>query len=643
MPRKRRIAKRRSGTRLPRLRALLADGEPWRGPVSGVSESGLLTDLLTGHDFFGDGFRGDREAMAAMWEVLRREAMDAFDRHAPAGAREPWALLHLDRKVKVEPQRIVTLAGVRYWFDEHAADRVVTFFRSYIRHIEGRTPGELFDPLPWQEEWLRELYGWKRPDGLRRYRDAYLEVAKKNGKSFKVSGCCLYHLLADGEVRPKVFGLAADRTQARIVYNAAKSIVEADPRLSSVCEVFRHRMEGRITQGEYQVMSAEAYTKHGVNAAAWVFDELHAQPTRDLWDVLDGAGTARAQPMRISITTAGWDRNSICWERREEARETLKDPAYNPRLYPKIFTMMKEGPKGEETPPTREEWSKLETWRPANPSMGAAFEEEKITDLIAEALRNPARENVILRLHGNVWTRLEVRLIPFPDWDECGGDFDPAAYPCVGSAIDLAHTNDISAWLRLYDLGEDVLGLVGTYWIPEADIELRTQRDKVPYQLWAQRGLVNVTPGDVTDFDRIRDHIEAQTDSRWRTGSEKCPFWIAYDRRFATQLVTQLTGRGYRMIPYGQSFNDMAAPTQELIRRTLSRQIAHRGDPVLRWMATNAAGEQSPEGHVRVVKAKSTERVDGIVASVMALGWWMRQPKAGPSRYEDPDSELLLI
>ena len=641
MPRKRRIKKRkrRATASVSTFRWLVQAGDPWKRPVPGISAASCLTELLTGHDFFGVGYRGDDKARRVAWDVLRDDVLTARERYAPESPL-PWAHRVYDLAEAPPKLKTVTVGGETFTFDPVAAERVVLFFEGYLCHTEGGHSGKPFALMPFQRELLSDFYGWKREDGTRRFADLHLEIPKKNGKSALVSGLSLYHLLADGESKPRVLAFAADRDNARIVFDVAADMVSMSPILSKVAIAQKHKILGRFNRGELKVQSAESYTKHGLNASATIFDELHAQPDRKLWDTLDGAGAARDQPVRLVITTAGWDRNSICWERRERALATLRDPSYDPHLLAKIFTAATDGEDGHR-PPTK--WNDPELWARANPGMGVTFRADYLAAKAREAEQEPARLNSFLQLHLNCWTEQAVRLIPMDKWDRCS-TLVPTDARCLGSGLDLAHTRDCSSWTRIYEMDGDVIGVAADHWIPEADIRRRSERDRVPYDLWARQGRVQSTPGNVTDFSAIRMFILDSTDSSWRdTSDEQRPF-IAYDRRFATQLVTELSEEGFLMIPFGQGWNDMSAPTEEIVRRTLAGKIAHGGDPVLRWMASNAAADVSAEGHQKLAKARSNERIDGISALAFALGWHMRQPSQPfQSRWDDPDAEFITF
>lgn len=507
------------------------------------------------------------------------------------------------------------------YFDEHAALAAERFFERVLRHTKGRWAGEPFVLQPWQrDQIIRPLFGWKRRDGSRRYRRAYIEIPRKQGKSTISSGVALLLLLGDGEPGAEIYSAAADRPQAAIVFEQAKQFVEGSPLLSRELRVYRNHIEAPKTNSVYRVLSADAFTKHGLNAHGIVFDELHAQPNRELWDVLTTSMGARRQPLMLAITTAGYDRNSICWEQHEHARRVIADPAFDPEYFAYIAAA-----------DDADDWTSPATWRKANPSLNVTVTEDYLAAECARALASPAYQNTFRRLYLNQWTQQETRWIDMRAWDECGKTAigDLAGRTCYGG-LDLASTTDIAALVLAFPPTGDgePMTLLPFFWIPQDAMIERERRDRVPYSTWMQQGLVEATPGNVIDYAYIRNRINELSglyDLRE----------VAYDPWNATQLSVELIGDGINMIEMRQGFASLSAPSKELMRLILSGNVAHGGNAVLRWMADNVTARQDPAGNVRPDKAKSTGRIDGIVAAVMAIGRAMlADADAGRSVYE---------
>jgi len=512
---------------------------------------------------------------------------------------------------------IATSQGIQYHYDTEAAERAVDFFRIFLRHVKGEWAGQPLKLSPWQaDEVIRPLFGWQRPDGTRRYRTAYIEVPRKQGKSTLAAGIGLYLTFADGEPGAEIYSAASDRDQAAIVFDLARQMVDQSPQLRKRSSTYRRSIVVPISASVYKVLSAEAYSKHGLNAHGIIFDELHAQPSRDLWDVLTTSTGARRQPLVVAITTAGWDRNSICWEQHEYAERVrdgiIEDPTFLPVLY------SAEGL----------DWQSPEAWAKACPSLGVTVKLGYLAAECRKAQETPGFQNTFRRLYLNEWTQQADRWLNMTTWDECAGTATPLEGPlspleprvpldslqgrrCF-AGLDLSSTTDISSFVLVFPDGGHV-DVLAWHWIPAESSERRAERDRVPFPVWIRQGHVEPTEGNVVDYDVLRERINA-------LGKVYDIQEIAIDRWNSTQLQTQLIGDGFTVVPFGQGYASMSAPSKELEKLVVSRSLRHGGNPVLRWMASNVAIETDAAGNIKPSKAKSRERIDGIVALVMALG-----------------------
>jgi len=511
-----------------------------------------------------------------------------------------------------------------FYFDKKAAERAVRFFEHYIVHIKGKWAGEPFTLERWQKnDIITPLFGCKRPDGSRQYRTCYIEIPRKNGKSSLCSGIALYLLYADNEPSAEVYSAAADTKQAAIVFNVAKGMAMASKSLMSRGQIYRNSIFIPRTASAYQVLSADAYTKHGLNAHGIIFDELHAQPNRELWDVLATSTGARTQPLTVAITTAGFDRNSICWELHEYARRIKEGVIEDDSFLPVIYAA-DEG----------DDWRDPKTWRKANPNIGVSISEDYLKRECAKAENVPAYENTFRRLHLNQWTQQESRWLPMAAWEACGGQVIPEMLkgkPCY-AGLDLSSTTDITALVLAFPV-DGAVKLLSYFWIPGDNILERAKRDHVPYDLWVKQGLVYATDGNVIDYSFIVAKI-AELRKQYALKE------IAFDRWGAAKIVQELTELGVAVVPFGQGFASMAGPSKELLRLVLAGKLEHGGNPVMRWMADNAVVKTDPAGNIKPDKAKSTQRIDGIVAAVMALDRAMRHG-AGHSVYESRGITIL--
>ena len=507
-------------------------------------------------------------------------------------------------------------------FDERKARRVVRFIEA-LRHTKGEFHGQPFHLLPWQEKIIRDVFGTVRDDDptMRQYTTAYIEIPKKNGKSELGAAIALNMLINDDEWKAEVYSCASDRQQAAIVFDVAVDMVRQSPALMKRVKIIpsTRRMIYQPTGSIYQVLSSEVATKHGLNVSACIFDELHTQPTRALYDVMtQGSGDARRQPLWFFLTTAGTDRNSICWEVHQKALDILEGRKNDPRFYPVLFGL-----------PDEADWTSEENWYRANPSLDHTITIDKVRDAFRKAQETPADENQFRQLRLNQWVKQSVRWMPMDKWDECGGVVDP--YALEGRAcyagLDLSSTSDLTALVLVFPPTSEDEPYIALpfFWLPEETLSLRVRRDHVPYDQWARRGFIQTTEGNVVHYGFIERFI-CELGERYDIRE------IAHDRWNATMMVQTLEDDGFTMVPFGQGFKDMSPPTKELMRIVLEHKLCHGGHPVLRWNMDNAFVRTDPAGNLKLDKEKSTEKVDGAVALVMALDRAMKN-QGGDSVY----------
>lgn len=526
----------------------------------------------------------------------------------------------------------------QYVTDDGALERAVYFFEHCLSHTIGEWAGQPFILSEWQYEGIiKPLFGQVHGEtGLRRYRTAYVECPKKQGKSTIAAGIGLYLTYADREPGAEVYCVASDFEQAKIVFNQAKSMVMTDDVLSEMGELFASSIFVADTLSTFRVLSKAPKTKHGFNIHGLIFDELHTQPDRELWDTLTLGVAARRQPLVFAITTAGYDRTSICWELHEYARKVrdgiIADDTFLPVLYSgdeeenwhneDVWEKAQQHPNPEEWARTNY-WTFPSTWAAANPSYGVSVKADYLRQKCREAQESPALENSFKNLHLNIWTEQAVRFLPMEKWDSCNQmpiSLDSMAGKYCYAGLDLSSTTDISALVLLFPPQDDdpLYHALPYFWVPDDNIALRAKRDQVDYRTWVHEGLIFTTAGNVVDYDAIRAFIN----SLHETVEIK---EIPIDRWNSTQLQTQLANDGLTVVQFGQGFASMSAPTKELEKLVLSRSLNHSGHKVLRWMASNVAVRQDPAGNLKPDKAKSSEKIDGMVSLIMALGRAMVQ------------------
>ena len=514
-------------------------------------------------------------------------------------------------------------------YDKAAADFAVAFIES-LCHTKGTWAGKPFELIDWQEQIIRDLFGTLKPNGYRQFNTAYIEIPKKQGKSELAAAVALLLTCGDGEERAEVYGCTADRHQAAIVFDVAADMVRMCPALSKRVKILasQKRLIYTPTNSFYQVLSAEAYSKHGFNIHGVVFDELHTQPNRKLFDVMTkGSGDARMQPLYFLITTAGTDTHSICYETHQKAKDIIEGRKIDPTFYPVIYG-------ADES----DDWTNPKVWKKANPSLDITVGIDKVKAACESAKQNPGEENAFRQLRLNQWVKQAVRWMPMEKWDKCAFavyEDELEGRVCYGG-LDLSSTTDITAFVLVFppSLGgaasvprlgdgfatsccppldeEDKYIILPYFWIPEDNLTLRVNRDHVPYDVWERQGCLQTTEGNVVHYGFIEQFIE-------RLGERFNIREIAFDRWGAVQMVQNLEGMGFTVVPFGQGFKDMSPPTKELMKLVLEQKIAHGGHPVLRWNMDNIYIRTDPAGNIKADKEKSTEKIDGAVATIMAL------------------------
>lgn len=492
-------------------------------------------------------------------------------------------------------------------YDKAKADRAVKFIEN-LCHTKGKWAGKRFWLLPWQEQLIRDIFGIVKPDGYRQFRTAFVEICKKVGKSELAAAVALYLLYADNEPSAEVYGAAADRQQASIVFDVAKQMVEMSPALLKRSKLMTatKRIVNYGNSGYYQVLSAEVGGKHGFSVSGLVFDEIHTQPNRQLYDVLTkGSSDARQNPLHFIITTAGTDRHSIAYELHTKAVDILEGRRVDPTFYPVVYGLKDD-----------EDWEDEANWYKVNPSLGYTVDIERLRDAYQEAKQNPADEVTFKWLRLNMWVSSTVAWIPDAIFMKGNEEIDLAALEgrdCYGG-LDLSSTGDITALVLVFpprDEDEKYI-LLPFFWVPEETIPQRVKAASVPYDIWERQGYLLSTEGNVIHYDFIEKFINDLAEKY-----HICE--IAVDRWNATQMIQNLEGDGFTMVPFGQGFASMSGPTKDFYRLLMEGQIIHGGHPVLRWMAGNVVVDTDPAGNIKVTKAKSKEKIDGIVAAIMAL------------------------
>jgi phage terminase large subunit-like protein len=518
------------------------------------------------------------------------------------------------------------------YFDHLAAQRALDFF-GFLRHSKGEWGGQAFVLEPWQQFIVWVIFGWKRTDGLRRFRTTYVEVARKNGKSTLLAGIGLYLFFADGEPGAEVYCAATKKDQARIVFAEAVRMRDKSPALVKRIAKFRDNLNVIATSSKFEPLGSDEDTLDGLNIHAALVDELHAHKTRLLWDVLDTATSARRQPLMFAITTAGFDKQTICGKQHEYAEKVLEGIVEDDTFFAFIATL-----------DAGDDWADEENWPKANPNLNVSVKIDDLRRKAARAKQEPSALNSFLRLHLDVWTEQDTRWMPMEKWNQCVGydlkgrdaktlraEIESAleGRRCI-IGLDLSARIDITAVLALFPPTETDprWTLLPYFYVPEEKVAERVSHDRVPYDVWIREGFLYATEGNIVDYDIVKAKIESLR-SRYEVGE------IAFDPWNATQIAVDLGKAGATVVEFRQGFASMSEPTKHLMSLVLTKKLAHLGNPVLRWMASNLVVKQDEAGNLKPNKDKSTEKIDGIVAAIMAIGRAIsKPPDEGGSVYE---------
>lgn len=494
-----------------------------------------------------------------------------------------------------------------FYYDSEAGEKAVEFFPLFLKHYQGPLAGQPFELLDWQKVVVRDLFGWKRADGTRKYRTAYIEVPRKNGKSMWAAGIALYLLVADGEQGGQIYSAATTREQASLVYQMAAACVRADDDLSSCIKVRDSvkRMMHPKSNSFYRAIAADAAGSHGFNAHGIIFDEVHQQPDRELWDVLQTSTGARRQPLTLAITTAGHDRSSICYELHQYAKSIIAGLHTDESFYPVIFGADPD-----------EDWTDPEVWAKANPSLGHAVSVDYLQTECDKAKQNPAYENTFRNLHLNQWTEQQHRIIPMADWDTCGQEFSPSdllGTPCY-AGLDLASTRDVTALTLVWNR-EGTYYVKPYFWMPERAVDNRAGYDRATVQNFIDKGVIETTAGEEVNVYALANRLVDLIGEHQVTG-------LGFDPWNATALMQQLQDQGVPgdiLVKLPQTFSTYNEPFKKLVGLVASHKVCHGGNEVLRWMASNTAHKEDPSGNIRPDKGRSGDKIDGICALLMGM------------------------
>jgi phage terminase large subunit-like protein len=503
-----------------------------------------------------------------------------------------------------------------FYFDASKATWVVQFF-ALLRHSTGEFAGQPFVLSDWQIFIVGSLFGWKKiGTGYRRFSTAYIEICRKNGKTTLAGGIALLLLAFDDEPRAQIYCSATKKDQAKLLWNEAENMVRGTRGLASRIQCGKWALVHTASGSSFQYLGRDSKTLDGLNTHGNLVDEVHAHRARALWDVLITSTGSRRQPLTFAITTAGvYEPESLCWTLHRRAERVL-DNVVQDDCYFAFLTGLDEG----------DDFRDPAVWPKANPNLGVSIYPNALQEAVERTKSEPSELNAVLRLHFNQWTQQEKRWIPMDAWRKCEGETGQLAGRRCYGGLDLASTSDLNALVLAFEPVEEggMWDLLAHFWCPGDSVQKRVNRDLVPYDVWADQGFVTLTPGNVTDYTFIEHRVRELVKTY---GIQE----LAYDPYNATEIVTNLMNDGIQMVEFRQGYLSMNAPAKAFERLVMSNKIRTGGNPVLAWMANNAVISRDPAGNIKPDKARAREKIDGVVAAIMAIGRAMVAPK--PTRW----------
>jgi len=478
---------------------------------------------------------------------------------------------------------------------------------------------------------IGSLFGWVRADGARRFRTAYVEVAKKFGKSTIAAGVGLLLAFFDGEAGAEVYAAATKKEQAKIVWDEAKRMVLKSPGLRRRIQVRAANLHSLETASKFEPLGRDSDGLDGINPHGKIVDELHRHKNREIWDVLEQSSGSRRQPITFVITTAGVDDASICWEQHDYVVKVLEGDILDDTTFGYIATLDVCGTcraKGRAAPDDTcamcDQWTDERVWVKANPNYPLTPKPDDMRRLALEAQEKPAAQNAFKRLRLNIWTESLIRWLPADAWRACGTPLQPLRGRRGILGLDLSSTRDLTALLGVFEDDDGTYDVLARFWLPRENLAERVKRDRAPYDVWAREGFLALTDGEAVDYGFIKAEILGLPAREGFAITE-----VAYDPWNAFGVVQDLMDEGITCVPIRQGFGSLNAPSKALEALLAKRQLRHGGHPVLALHAANVVVETDPGGNIKPSKATSTGRIDGIAALVTALARAVVQPGAG--------------
>jgi len=556
---------------------------------------------------------------------------DPLERAAQYGRDVLTGKIVTGELVKLAVQRhdndLKTASTRGLFFCEESASRALRLF-SYLKHSKGEWAGTAIHLEPWQCWIIACVFGWKHEEtGKRRFQTVYEEIARKNGKTTKLAGIGCYGLTKDDEGGPEIYAAATKRDQAKILFDEASRMIKRSAPLRKRLDVQKHEILNPSNDGKFMPLSADGNTMDGLNPHFAVVDELHAHKTSEVWDVLISALGARSQPLMWAITTAGFNKNGICYEIRDYAIKVLKGVIEDDSFFSIIYTLDEKDYEGDN-------WKDPDNWIKANPNLGVSVSLDYLKKQAKKAEFMPTALVNFLTKHLNIWTTGASLWCNVEKWKQCYCGFNKINWNEVKEVymgLDLSSVSDLSSLGGIAIMRNGDWIAFGKHYLPEEAVHNKIRKTPVPLTRWADDGWLTLTPGNVIDYNWIKSDIE-----KLMMLSEVKE--IAFDRWNSSQLVNDLIEIEVPMVAFGQGFASMNAPMKDIERRYLNGEIKHLNDPVLNWAMSNLVADQDPAGNIKPAKNKSSEKIDPAVALIMAVGRAMLVDEE-----QEPEGELIIL
>jgi phage terminase large subunit-like protein len=522
-----------------------------------------------------------------------------------------WVKLAANRHLK-------DLKEKKWLFDESKAKQVFRFFE-ILRHTKGEMAGQPFKLEDWQKFIIGSIFGWVDEYGRRRYRRAYIEIGRKNGKTTLAAGVALYGLLVDDEEAPEIYTAATKLDQAAICYEEAFRMCDNEYLQGEITAKFNSHNNRTIVagNGKMKPLSSEHKTLDGLNPHYAIIDEYHAHPNDELYNVIRNGMGARAQPLLFTITTAGFNRESACYKHREYCQKVLEGQIEDERLFAIMYSL-----------DAGDEWTDEKNWIKANPNYGISVNPDHVIQQLSEAKEIKSKEVEFRTKLLNEWTDSAITWIADSTWKQGSKDVEVVAGAKCWAGLDLASSKDFSAACRVFETTRGIEAEF-KFWLPEEAVKERKDGAGDSIRKWVDMGYIVATPGNVTDYDYIkRDLLEWFEDYELQT--------FNYDRYNSTQLVINLMNEGLPMNAYSQGIISMNTPVREIERLAGRGQLIHGGNPVMNWMISNVMLKSDSGGNVKIDKERSSAKVDGPVALAMALAGYLDEQREDKSEWFEP-------